>query len=65
MITYDFWKALINDIKQDISPFGEFLLSILITPILIVFDILAIPIELLYLVYIKIKGSNDNEKRNK
>ena len=63
MIIYLLWKDTISDIKNDIyitGSFGYFLFMVLLTPILLVIDIVGIPIELLYLVYKKI-GENKDE----
>ena len=57
MITYLLWKDTISDIKNDYyitGSFGFFLFVVLLTPILLVIDIVGIPIELLYLIYKKI-----------
>ena len=63
MIIYLLWKDTISDIKNDFyitGSFGYFLFMVLLTPILLVIDIVGIPIELLYLVYKKI-GENKDE----
>ena len=51
MLTILAWANLINDIKYYEAPFIEFLLLVIISPLLIVFDIILIPLEILYAIY--------------
>lgn len=60
MITYSLWKEEICDIKNDDSAFPIFLLLVLLTPFLLIVDIIGIPFELLYLVYTKIGEDKDD-----
>lgn len=51
MFTIFAWANLINDIKYYEASFIEFLVWVVISPLLIVFDIILIPLEILYAIY--------------
>lgn len=51
MLTGLAWVNTINDIKYYEAPFIQFLVLVVISPLLIVFDIILIPLEILYAIY--------------
>lgn len=55
MFTVMAWANLINDIKYYEASFIEFLVVVFISPLLIVLDIVLIPFEILYAIYLMIK----------